>query len=215
MRHRKNREINIFSMAALDLFACALGAFFLLMIILFPYYKKDNETLQKLEKSEVALKSCQNQSQQASQLLQQCKRQLSSGILLAMLSWDTDDKMSVKANDIDIFVTDPNGFEYSFKNQTNPNSRASISLDIQATPGFEVFEEPDIRPGTYSFSIALYKGSQYGTSKLNARVRFYTKDGGKTAPVIRIDPSQDAGRLFKVGNIVVGSNGEVDIQFLQ
>lgn len=215
MRHRKNREINIFSMAALDLFACALGAFFLLMIILFPYYKKDNQLLEKLAKSEAALRDCQSQSQQAAQQLQQCKRQLASGTLLAVLSWDSDDKKSVKANDIDMFVSDPGGYEYSFQHQTNPNSRASISLDIQATPGFEVFEEPNIRAGTYSFGIALYKGSQYGNSMLNARVRFYTKDGGKTAPVIRIDPTQDAGRLFKVGNIVVGNNGEVDIQFLQ
>lgn len=215
MRHRKNREINIFSMSALDLFACALGAFFLLMIILFPYYKKDKPILEKLAKSEAALRDCKSQSQQAVQQLQQCKRQLASGILLAVLSWDSDDKKSVKANDIDMFVRDPNGYEYSFQHQTNPNSRASISLDIQATPGFEVFEEPDIRPGTYSFGIALYKGSQYGNSMLNARVRFYTKDGGKTAPVIRIDPSQDAGRLFKVGNIIVGTNGEVEIQFLQ
>ncbi len=215
MRHRKNREINIFSMSALDLFAGALGAFFLLMMVLFPYYKKDNEILEKLAKSEAALRNCQSQSQQTSQQLQQCKRQLASGILLAVLSWDSDDKQSIKRNDIDMFVTDPSGNKFSYLHQTNPNSRASISIDIQATPGFEVFEEPDIRPGTYTFEIALYKGSQYGNSMLTARVRFYTKDGGKTAPVIRIDPSQDAGRLIKVGSVIVGTSGEVDIQFLQ
>ena len=35
---RKNREIGIFSMSALDLFASALGAFILLVVVIFPYF---------------------------------------------------------------------------------------------------------------------------------------------------------------------------------
>lgn len=35
---RRNREINIFSMSALDLFASAMGAFILIAIVLFPYF---------------------------------------------------------------------------------------------------------------------------------------------------------------------------------
>ena len=35
---RKSKEINIFSMSALDLFASALGAFILIAIVLFPYF---------------------------------------------------------------------------------------------------------------------------------------------------------------------------------
>ena len=35
---RKSREINIFSMSALDLFASALGAFILIAIVIFPYF---------------------------------------------------------------------------------------------------------------------------------------------------------------------------------
>ena len=35
---RKNRDINIFSMSALDLFASALGAFILLAVVVFPYF---------------------------------------------------------------------------------------------------------------------------------------------------------------------------------
>ncbi|MCE2542575.1 MAG: hypothetical protein J4F30_03915 [Acidobacteria bacterium] len=35
---RRNREINIFSMSALDLFASALGAFILIAIVIFPYF---------------------------------------------------------------------------------------------------------------------------------------------------------------------------------
>ncbi len=34
-----NRELSVFSTSAVDLFASALGAFILLMLLLFPYYR--------------------------------------------------------------------------------------------------------------------------------------------------------------------------------
>lgn len=37
---RRNREINVFSTSAIDLFASSLGVFIVLVIILFPYFKK-------------------------------------------------------------------------------------------------------------------------------------------------------------------------------
>ena len=41
---RRDRELNIFSMSALDLFASALGAFILITLILMPYYKRQTPT---------------------------------------------------------------------------------------------------------------------------------------------------------------------------
>jgi len=40
---RPNREINIFSISAVDLFASALGAFILLVMLVFPSYKNDGD----------------------------------------------------------------------------------------------------------------------------------------------------------------------------
>ena len=37
---RPSREINIFSISALDLFASAMGSFILIAVMLFPYYQK-------------------------------------------------------------------------------------------------------------------------------------------------------------------------------
>jgi multidrug efflux pump subunit AcrA (membrane-fusion protein) len=42
---RPRRELNIFSISALDLFASAMGAFILIAVILFPYYLKNNEVV--------------------------------------------------------------------------------------------------------------------------------------------------------------------------
>jgi len=44
---KKNRDINIFSMSALDLFASALGAFIIITVIVLPYYLKTNPDLIK------------------------------------------------------------------------------------------------------------------------------------------------------------------------
>ncbi len=41
MRKRADREVNVFSLSAVDLFAAAMGAFALLAIILLPYYQKE------------------------------------------------------------------------------------------------------------------------------------------------------------------------------
>lgn len=41
MKRRADREVNVFSLSAVDLFAAAMGAFALLAIILLPYYQKE------------------------------------------------------------------------------------------------------------------------------------------------------------------------------
>ena len=74
MLRSKNREISIFSMSALDLFASALGAFILIAIALFPYFLKTNtdtftkelqkiitQQQEKLEETEAEKKKLQSQ----------------------------------------------------------------------------------------------------------------------------------------------------------
>lgn len=55
---RPSRQLNIFSMSAIDLFASAMGAFVIIAVILFPYYLKRGESpednsrlIQKLEQA--------------------------------------------------------------------------------------------------------------------------------------------------------------------
>jgi NACalpha-BTF3-like transcription factor len=60
---RPSRQINIFSISALDLFASAMGAFVIIAIILFPYYMKSDKVLAK------ELKSKKEELQQAKQTI--------------------------------------------------------------------------------------------------------------------------------------------------
>ncbi len=43
-KRKKNREINVFSTSAIDLFASSLGVFIILVVILFPYFRKTSTT---------------------------------------------------------------------------------------------------------------------------------------------------------------------------
>ena len=48
---RPSRELNIFSLSALDLFASAMGAFILIAVILFPYYQQNSKIVQDLQEA--------------------------------------------------------------------------------------------------------------------------------------------------------------------
>lgn len=72
MRRRKSREINIFSMSALDLFASALGAFILIAIIALPYYLKVEPVLKKLKIAENNIKQLKNQNQTLENSIKEC-----------------------------------------------------------------------------------------------------------------------------------------------
>ena len=62
---KKNRDINIFSMSALDLFASAMGAFLLIAIMALPYYLKVNpDLIKQVKESEARAKQAEEQRSQ-------------------------------------------------------------------------------------------------------------------------------------------------------
>ena len=56
----RNREFNVFSMSALDLFASALGAFILISVVLMPYFLRLNH--EEVARIRTALNQAQAQS---------------------------------------------------------------------------------------------------------------------------------------------------------
>ena len=76
---KKNREINIFSMSALDLFASALGAFILITIILFPYYLKvDRKLLKENKELQAQLAECRTSQGSLQAELDTCQNNLTT-----------------------------------------------------------------------------------------------------------------------------------------
>ena len=74
MRSR-SREINIFSMSALDLFASALGAFILIAVVLFPYFPNTGDSPERVAEVRAQLEQVQGQLQAAQSQLGACETQ--------------------------------------------------------------------------------------------------------------------------------------------
>ena len=57
-RRKKNREINVFSASAIDLFASSMGVFIILVVVLFPYFgnKSKKEPTKQLQAIKQELK---------------------------------------------------------------------------------------------------------------------------------------------------------------
>lgn len=174
--HRPHRNIEIFSMSVLDMFASALGAFIVCTIILFPYYKKD--TSDKLARATSALKQITTDMNAAAEELKavsydvqqkgeelyrqrmtqaklkqclhentECFADLAKTFLLVQIEWQ-------EKSDIDLYVTDPEGnqFSWSKTNRTEidfTSSKARLSIDVSQGPGIEVWVNPAATPGRY------------------------------------------------------------------
>ena len=73
---RPSRNIEIFSLSALDLFACALGAFIVISILLFPFYQKTLPLIQQVKALSSDLSAAQAQAQAQAQELEALKGKL-------------------------------------------------------------------------------------------------------------------------------------------
>ena len=71
----RSREINIFSMAALDLFASALGAFILVAVVLFPYFPNTGDSPERVAEVRAQLAQVQSQLQDSQSQLRACETQ--------------------------------------------------------------------------------------------------------------------------------------------
>lgn len=220
---RPSREINIFSLSALDLFASALGAFILLAVIQFPYTKK-NEDIENARKAAAsALAQCQAQLQSSKKQLlkstteletskdeaKQCKQRLKDTFLAIILKWKTEKQ------DIDLHVIDPAGNEFYFKKHNRdrnhfPNSNAEISVDQIKGPGVEVWEYYKAVEGSYKIYALLY--SRNGNSdNPSIKTAIYYRDGVKTltAKTLTGEGKENAVLL---GTVTVDTEGNVTFE---
>jgi len=172
---RPSRNIEIFSMSVLDMFASALGAFIMVAVILFPYYNQSRQ----LEQAKKDLEQRTNELQQAAEQVRQaeevsrrqqeeirqgsqvqvamaqcqttvanCRDKLSRTFVIVAIEWDDP-------YDVDLFITQAGGREYSWQTRTHPGSEAQLSLDMQTGPGIEVWQNPKADEGTYEVAYSI------------------------------------------------------------
>ena len=224
---RPNRNIEIFSISALDLFASALGAFILVAIILFPYYLKDQKSNDTLVQTQKALSEAQAQrdAAQATAAALQARAGQDAATLAALQS-QLDKaqsvvtkpflvigiKWTVAGADVDLHVTDPAGNEfYWFKNNDRrrdyPASTAELSYDMTSGPAVELWQDPSAMPGRYK--VEYVANALPDGYKVEVVGSVFDRGGKRELPARTLAKS---GERLLAAILTVKADGSVDIR---
>ena len=77
---KNSREINVFSVSALDLFASALGAFIVMSMIFMVFFTMTSQSASQQENLQPALEQCEAQRAQAEGALAECQAQVENSV---------------------------------------------------------------------------------------------------------------------------------------
>lgn len=231
---RPRRNIEIFSMSVLDMFASALGAFIMVSIILFPYYQKNKPIKQLLdqamselaqmrnevEKTQAAaarievrnddLKSEIRKVQLAQVELNQCKQGVAACLIERGATFLLIKIEWTEPVDVDLHVKDPDGNEFFFmktnrNGRTFPNSQGRLSTDTVGGPGVEVWQIPRASVGSY---VIEYVVESEPGRPVTVNGIFFDKTGKKQLP----EKTLGNGRLrVTAGTVDVGADGHVTL----
>jgi len=210
----RNREINVFSMSALDLFASALGAFILITVVLFPYFPNTGDSAERVADIKVQLKAveqrlqaCETARQQAEQQaretagqLKQCRDELSKKFLLVLMSWGTRD-------DIDLHIINPQGKEFYYKRKRFPGVAGALEEDNISGPGNEIWLHPAATPGDYKIYYKFYRMRVRGGARVRGSV--LTPEGKTPLPVKHMTRQ---GEKILIAVVKVDEQGRAHVQ---
>ncbi len=186
---RRERDINIFNISMLDVICGALGAFMLVMIILIPFYnRQDNDQSEKVKELQ--------------QRLQEAEKKLSKTFLLVYIQWNT------KYQDIDLHVIDPAGNEFFYQKRSFPNVDGELSEDSQYGPGTEVWEVRSAATGAYRIFANLYNPHGNPAAPV-VRARVFYRDGNFILPEVTLTR---VGEKVFIAGLNVDDSGRVTIQ---
>ena len=166
MIKKRLKEINVLSMSVVDLFACALGAFILIALILFPYYLKSDPI------------PCPQESVEK------------KDYILVLMSWESKD-------DVDMYIKDPTGAVYSYKNTEYAHSPAQFAEDNEVGPGNEIWiHPPNVTPGIYEVSYHYYTKSS--GSVLVEEAKIVTQENLYSIPNCRLTREGEQRLVAKI-----------------
>ena len=234
---RRNREIGVFSMSALDLFCSAMGAFMLIFLIAMPYYRKSDDLIQQiqqiqtrnrqLEEEDARMREqnrkLQVESEETGRWIRDLEaraadmsQRLSRTFLVIIATWNT-------MADIDLHVETPAGNRYSYQthNRLEPGGRrphypgedAELSFDanaeIPSRGGVEVWKVIQAAPGRYL--IGLDKFNPNGdTRPTEVELLVLHRDGSEHRGGFRLSEHEHLERA--VMTISVSGDGEATIR---
>ena len=185
----RNRELNIFSMSALDLFASAMGAFILIAFVLFPYFPNTGDSAERVAEVRAQLES----------QLESCEERAKKKFVLVVMSWNTSD-------DIDLHVIDPNSREFYYGEKSFSGSRAKLEEDNTRGPGNEIWLHPAAEDGTYKVYYKYYNSR--GSNNVRVQGSVLTPEG--RIP-FREKTLRREGEKILVATVTVDAEGNMQV----
>lgn len=235
----RSREINVFSMSALDLFASALGAFILISIVLMPYFlradhQEVNRLRSELEQSQAVEARTRERLEQQQRDLEQCRareascqkeleaaRPAVSGLQSCQAELHAcEERLSktflaviiqweTQAHDVDLHIVDAAGKEFSYERKTIAGRPGELSADTLAGPGVEVWEVSEAPPGQYRVLYNLFDQNENEEPAV-VKGSVYHRDGRSRFRERRLTRvGRDNAVLAAM--VTVGNDGSVDI----
>ncbi|WP_044411861.1 hypothetical protein [Thiomicrospira microaerophila] len=206
---RRYRESSIFNMSALDLFASALGAVILIMVILLPYYLKT--AFLSPEDLHVQLQIAEKKLKELEEANQELTLKSNATFLLISLSWSSEP-------DIDLFVRDPHGNLFNFNKHNRlaegqnrrphfQDSLAELSVDATRGPASEIWMTPVAEVGRYEVYYSYYSA---GTVPAVLQGRIFHSHGIDTIKPITLRGGLNR-RGIHVATVYVNEAGEISV----
>ena len=213
---KASKEINIFSMSALDLFASALGVFILIAVVLFPYYPYTatyeqlteeqarsaalqeqleaeraqsaalREQLAQAQAEKAAKGRLQSQLEACEANLEQTQEELQECSRIAKRTFVLAVMSWATEDDIDLHVIDPSGRRYTYNRRHYPGSPAELEVDNTQGPGNEIWLHPSATPGKYTVVYHFYNFDGSDSTRVSTRGLILTQEAKEELPAIEL-----------------------------
>ena len=175
---KKNREITVFSISALDLFCSAMGVFMILCFVLFPYYQKKEPVPPvptKPEPPKPEPPKPEPPKPEPPKIIPSLTIACYGELQLKETSSGQTDWCGATVYDIDLYVRatlkDGKTVDYSWRRRTHPGSTAMLMADSMRG-GTEAWTHPTVTPGNYHISYTL------SSSQITKYISLSNKFGG-------------------------------------
>lgn len=207
---KKNRDLTVFSLSAIDLFCSALGVFMILCFIVFPYYRKEAPPTPP-------------QPTPAPPVPQVVIEKKVIASLTVAISWKVRTARGAAFSDLDdidlhVDAPAPNGtrhhYYYPRTERSFSDSPARLVTDSMRG-GSEVWVHPAVTPGVYNVSYVFFRKD--GDRKDTELELLIISGEGKTKQITKIIPGNvkaDSEKQVPLVSIRVDENGHVDFTSL-
>ncbi|MCG5539352.1 hypothetical protein [Halorhodospira sp. 9622] len=232
---RKSREISIFGVSTLDIFASAMGVFMLIAVVLFPYYMKNSRALelrdealaeaeaqaaeaerqerraeaaeQETEQQRERAEAAEEETEQERERAEAAEEELKETHLQVAITWEWGDGIESE-DDIDLYLVDPSGNVFKHDQRTHPGVPGKLLVDTLHTPGGEIWSAARADPGVYTACIARHRFDRSADLTVEGVVAH--RDGRDALPDVEIGSSVTAATRAMAA-VKVHQDGEVSV----